>query len=371
MSQKALLFGAAATLAVAIACGGGEKGNPVSPSASPAGQADAGAEGETLKVTAPTPTAPANGSRLDTFTPVLTVTASTAKYQTGVALAHRFQLLNGSTVVAEFRTAGTTWTVNASLNENATYGWRVRGEQGAAFGPWSPTWTFTTPEQPKGYVRGNEVYDPLVNGTTVGQVHGPVTFIPGQGVRLDSFESYITYQLSEPLTQGEYSLLATGLDENNDGNKTKLFSMWNGDYNDPVAGCGLTCNSYRMSVELRGDDFGQGGSVAWRFITGDDSREVDTEGSERRKVTFTRAATYLWQATWRGRFDLRIFEGGAGGREIYSFGKNYSGTYRPTPHIVVVGSAPSRSGPGDSSVPGAVIRQVWVSGSPRPSFANK
>ena len=48
-----------------------------------------------------------------------------------------------------------------------------------------------------------------------------------------------------------------------------------------------------------------------------------------------------------------------------------SGVYDPSPHIVYLGSPETRSGPDSQSVPGIILRQVWVSRNPRPAFANK
>ena len=66
-----------------------------------------------------------------------------------------------------------------NLQNKTTYGWRARGEQGALFGPWSATWTFITPDQPQAYIRGGELYDPLIRREDDGRGVGPVTFIPG------------------------------------------------------------------------------------------------------------------------------------------------------------------------------------------------
>jgi hypothetical protein len=360
MSQRVLLFGAVATLAVVIACGGGEKGNPVSPSSSAAGGADAGAGGETLKVTAPTLKSPANGARLEAFGPTLDVNPATAKFTTNVPLAHRFQILNGSTVIAEFRTSGTTWVVDANLNENTSYGWRARGEQGGAFGPWSDTWTFTTPEQPEGYIRGNELYDPLFNGRTVGQIVGPVTFIPGVGAKIEGPASYIQYNLPQTLTGGEFSILVTNMRTNTEGDKTKVMAMAEGDAD-------ITTNDRRFTIEKRGNP---PGTIAWRVLTS--NQQIDTVGAERVRREFDPNQTYFWRASWgNNRFDLLIKNGGVNGNTIYSFGKNYRGVYDPNPHRAYIGGPAGRAGLDSGSVDGMIVRQVWISSRPRPSFANK
>jgi hypothetical protein len=363
MSKKLYLFGVAVALATAVACGSGDKSsNPVSPSAGgTVGGGDALANGTTLKVTPPTPLAPANGSTLNTFGPALRITASTFKFQGAGRITHRFQLLNGSTVVAEATTAGTSW-VPPNLQNKTHYGWHARGEQGGRFGPWSETWTFTTPDQPEGYIRGNELYDPLYTGKTIGRITGPVTFVPGLGVRLEDFGSYIKYFLPHTLSAGEFSILVTNLEYNTEGGKTKMMAMMEGDDNNSI-----TVNDRRFTIEKRGNP---PGVVAWRVLTS--NQQIDTVGAERRQVRFNPRSTYLWKTTWgRNRFDLEIKEGGANGRTIYRFGKNYRGVYDPNPHRAFIGGPAGRGGLASGTVPGIIVRQVWISSNPRPAFANR
>jgi hypothetical protein len=358
--KKLILSGLAVTLAIAVACGGDKK-SPTSPSATDATtDAAAGPDGITLKATAPGQVSPANGATLEDFNTALVITKSTGKFEQGESFAYRFQVLNGSTVVKEIRQQSLTWTPE-DLAENTTFGWRARAEQGSYFGPWSATWTFKTPEQPEGYIRGNELYDPLVNGKTIGQIIGNVTIIPGQGAKLNDSASYIRYILPETLEDGSFSILVTNILNNTDGNKTKLFAMSQGDSD-------ITTNPRRMTIEKRGTV--PGGPIAWRVITSRD--QIDTVGGERVTRTFDPSHDYLWTATWGNfRFDLRIKDGGVNGKEIYSFGKNYDGYYDPSPHYAFIGGPTGRSGLQAGSVPGVIIRQVWISSRPRPNFANK
>ena len=361
MSRQLYLCGLAAALAAAIACGSGDK-SPVSPSGG--GTADAGGVGpggETLKVTVPNPLAPANGSTLKTFAPSLQVTASTPKFQGSGKITHRFQLLNGSTVLADTTTGGTSW-VPPNLQNKTTYSWRARGEQGSRFGPWSATWTFTTPDQPEGYVRGNELYDPLYTGKTIGRSVGGTTFVAGLGVRLDGLGSYVKYYLQQTLEAGEFSILATHLDYNTEGGKTKIMAMMQGDNDQDI-----TVNDRRFTIEKRGDP---PGIIAWRMLTS--RQKIDTVGPERVARRFNPRQTYLWTARWGGgHFNLTIKEGGANGSTIYSFGKSHRGVYDPSPHRAFIGGPAGRGGINSGSVPGVIIRQVWISPRPRPGFANR
>ena len=361
MAKTWYLCGAAAALAITVACGSGDKGNPVSPTAGGSvGAGQVGPQGETLKVTAPAPQAPANGSTLDTFTPTLTVTRSTFKFQGTGAITQRFQLLNGSTVLREFTTSGTTWKPT-NLANKTTYGWRARGEQGAKFGPWAETWTFTTPDQPEGYSRPGELYDPLIDGKTVGDIHGAVTFIPGVGAKLENFTSYIQYRLPQTVVQGEFSILVTGVPDNTEGGKTKMMAMSEG-----LAD--LITNDRRFTLERRGNPKG---IIAWRMISHRD--QIDTIGNAQRKyVRFSANQVYLVRAVWRNQFlTITINEGGATGKEIYRMGKHYRGLYDPNPHYAFAGAPIGRSGVEAATVPGMIVRHLWLSVNPRPAFANK
>jgi hypothetical protein len=365
---RVVKFGAAVvcTLSVVAACSK-KPATPSSPSTAEQVSAEANADGSTLKATAPTLQSPANGARIEGFDPiVLTIANSSAIYLPNTPLSYRFEVTNAAGAVVENALvaggSGTTsHTIAAELDSEASYQWRVRPEFQGNAGPWSARNAFVSP-QSVGYMRGAELYDPLTNGKTIGSIVGPVTFIPGVGVRLEGHESRIVYQLPEPLEDGEFSALITNVATNTEGGKTKVFGM--------AAGYGdQTVNPARMTVEKRGD--GPTGGIAWRFLTSDGDG-VDTIGAERVAREFDPAKTYFWEADWRdGFFNLRIDEGGVGARNIYNFGKRYGGFYRADPHVIYLGSGPARGGPSSMTVPGMVIRQVWVSQRRRPAFANK
>jgi hypothetical protein len=236
----------------------------------------------------------------------------------------------------------------------------VRAEYQGNTGPYSTLASFIAP-RPKGYINGSELYDPLTDGTTVGRIHGPVTFIPNVGARLESFDSWISYELPVPLQNGEYSALMTGMDTNTEGNKTRVIAMAEG-YGD------VSDNPARMTVEKRGDN--PPGAIAWRFITSND--QIDTIGEERVVREFDAGQVYFWEADWRNNyFNVMIRIGGVTGPIHYNFGKRYGGFYRPEQHVIYAGGGPARGGPESQTVPGMIIRQIWVSERPRPSWANQ
>jgi hypothetical protein len=362
MNKKLSLIAAAGFMALALACGD-KAPNPAAPttaSTAVGGDSPALADGSTLKVPAPTPVSPANGAQLEDFNVVLKVNPVKALFTDDTTFAYRFQILLGGNVLREFRTSSSTeWTI-PDLDNNVTYSWHARAEKGAYFGPWSSTFTFRTPDVPQGYIKGGELYDPLTAGTTVGRIVGPVTFIPGVGAKLETLSSYIEYRLPQTVVGGEFSILVTNMIFNTEGDKTKVMAMSQGEAN-------ITESDRRFTIEKRGNP---AGTVAWRVITSTD--QIDTSGAERIVVNFSPSNTYFWKATWgNGQFNLLIKNGGANGNTIYNFGKRYGGVYDPNPHVAYIGGPGGRAGANSGTVPDIIVRQVWLSSRPRPSFANK
>ena len=346
--------------------------NPSAPSATASAGLALNADGSSLKVSAPTAVSPINGVHLEQQTPLtLVITNSTGSYASGIALAYRFEVLNpagaivyASPLVSQGSGSTTSHTVSADLEGEAPYTWQARGVFEGITGPVSARASFFAPPT-DGYIKGNELYDPLINGKTVGEIHGAVNFEPGVGIRLLDQTSYVSYQLPQTLNSGEISALVWNITSGTPGTKTKVFSMSQG-FDD------ITTNPRRFTVEKRGST--DAGAVAWRVITSED--QIETIGQERQAFKFLFTTLYYWRATFgddgrNGFFNLTINEDGVGGRNMYDFGKDYSGSYNPRPHNVYLGSPPSRSGPDNQTVPNMVIRQLWVSSRPRPVYAMK
>lgn len=136
-------------LTFSLACSGTGQG-PASPSATGSSSAPAtGPDNSTLKVTAPTPTLPANGANIDTFQPTFTTANSTGVYVGTATLSYRFwfQPEGGAAieVVVASGQGTTSFKVAEDLAASTKYSWKARAESGTFFGPWSATWTFTTP----------------------------------------------------------------------------------------------------------------------------------------------------------------------------------------------------------------------------------
>jgi hypothetical protein len=350
-------------LAVAASCGK-DSPSPASPSAALPGDASASSGGSTLKVTAPTPVSPVNGQKPDQLT--LVIENSTGKFSTGLPLAYRFEIYNagGARVYqSDLVPAGNGQTrhdPSADLVADQPYSWQARAEYAGAAGPWNARSNFIASAN-VGYIRGNELYDPLINGKTVGNVVGPHEWIPGVGLKLLGHESYVAYELPQTLNEGEFSVITTNLAWNTKGGKTKIMAMAEG-YGDIIT------NNRRMTIEKRGDP---PGIVAWRLITHHD--QIDTEGPEREEVFFDTNEHYLWEVTFRGNFfNVQIRKGAGNGEDIYDRGKHWEGDpYDPIPHVVYLGAPIGRSGMDGASVPNVIYRHLWVSARDRPGSINK
>lgn len=368
MQQKGLLwFGAVALAAVAVACGGNDQKpvNPTSPSGSAAVNGSTSATGDsvTLKVNGPTPTSPTGGARLTSMDAVLSFQAATGKYVQGESYTYRVQLLSaGGTLIEEQTGKGVTYTMRTGLDSDTAYNWRVRAELEGHVGAWSANASFKSMERPTGYLRGNELYDPLTEGRTVGRVVGPVEWIPGVGVKLLGDESAIEYKLGATCDNCEFSMIVGNVGGGSGTDKSKIMTMREDNGLDPGNREFLVDNDRRMTVEKRGD-----GSLAWRFITHGD--QVDTIGAERVQAGVRDDNFYLWTSSWANNvFNVRVQLLPAM-QTIYNFGKHFNGAYDPNPHVAYAGSGTTFGGHG--TVKNMIVRQVWLSAKARPSWANQ
>ena len=297
-SQKILALGLTVVAFSAVSCGGSKSATPITPTPTPTPPP------VTVTLTAPAHVTPADDAQTSTLQPELTVVNATSS-QSGVK-TYEFEVSSASDFtaivvrtdnVAENANGQTAWTVSRPLQGTTRYWWRARIKQGSSIGPWSTPTRFRS--RIEGFNRAGELFDPLTNGSTVGTLIN-ATLLPGQGVRLDSLGSRVTYTLPQNLPEGEFSLLATGLNSNSDGDSTKLFSMQQGSTD-------MTTNPYRATIEKRDH-----GTITFRFIAGDVNARAD---STREDFVFNPSAVYFWKFTWGNGFArLVVLEGGENGR---------------------------------------------------------
>ena len=121
-------------------------------------------------------------------------------------------------------------------------------------GPWSSVASFKSPVG--GYIKNQEIFDPLTNGKHVGRLAREVTFMGAQGVRLDGRESVVEWHaMPQTLTGGELSAIITNLGNGSEEWKTKVLSMLADD------GVNVTDNEYRVTIDKR-TSLGRSGAPA-------------------------------------------------------------------------------------------------------------
>jgi len=223
-------------------------------------------------------------------------------------------------------------------------------------------------------MRAGELYDPLIHGETVGLIVGSATFLPGQGIQLNSgaggVVGYVKYVLPQTISNGEFSMDVAGLRANGQGDKAKVFGMQQGpDDSDFVT------NLYRIDIQYRGVNGVPPNCIQFRVLYGSATDtsvryEPDTAKRNASVVLLNPATTYYWKATWGSVFNLFMREGGAAGTgpTLYDFSiPTPKGSYQPNPHYAYLGAPPARSGPEAASIPGSIYSNVWLGNKPRPT----
>jgi hypothetical protein len=348
-----------------MACSKHEQ-TPVSPGSSTTGtDSPAAPDGSTLKATKPVPVSPINNAQPDQL--VFTATKSHGKFA-DIPLSYEFEVYNASNtrvytsgVVGAGTGDNVTHTAtSANLAFDAPHTWRVRAVYQEARGPWSDNGSFRSPAG--GYIRGNELFDPLTNGPSiVMEAQNNVTWMPGVGVRLNARDSVVQYRLQAPCVDCEMSAYMTNLGNGSEEWKTKVLSMLRGD------GINITDNPYRATIDKRTQWENQGSRI--RFTMCSQKFNPSEECGEPRGgfQNWNRAQTYFWKFEWRaGSARLRVWEGGKNGRQIEDISGGYDAPYAPNPHLVRLGSVGGRAG--SDTNPGTIIWNIWVSPRPRPDL---
>lgn len=376
MQKKWFLLGFAAVAAFAIACGESTK-TPSSPTGTVGSDtAAAAADGSTLKINAPTLSAPANNSTADSLTPNLVLQNATSKYVQATIPTYQFQVVdsaNATVYDSGAVGAGASLTGHRvpadKLKAEQTYRWRARGTSGTAVGPWSGYFAFTTPKgiSDAGYQTATTLWDPLTNGKSIG-VPTNMEFSTS-GARTISNEATIRYDLLQTISAGEFSFYAYNLNPLSVGDKTKMFSMQEGTGD-------ITTNDYRFTIEKRGATYPAPGQVRIRCIVGDNDDHGRIFDSAPLQPPLVKNVWYFVRLAWgAGRIRLQIFNAngdtGALGSSVLDYDMGYgSYTYKPVPHVAWIGAPVGRAGAQDASVPNMTVKWVWIgaAGTPRPGF---
>jgi hypothetical protein len=367
LRSKIFITLGASVLGLALACSR-QSPAPMSPSSHPASNTDDGVGGSTLKADAPVLVSPINDQQAPD-NPTLSAKPTKMDFDgVSTGLQYRFEVYNaaGAKIVDSGLLNQPTFQVNEKLVYRQRHTWRVRAELQGRVTPWSDTGSFLSFEG--GYIRGDEVYDPLYNGETVGQIFNDTTFLGDQGLRLNTNISYVKYVIPTTITVGEFSMEVMGLAANAPGDKSKVFGM-STDSDDFIT------DPYRFDVQYRGLNGSPPNAITFRMLWGsaDDPNlryEPDTNTRFNSIYVLDPNTVYFFRALW-GRNEVRVLlrEGGVNGRNIYEVAVPARlGTYNPQPHFAYLGTPPGRSGAESATVPGVIFRKVWISSRPRPQL---
>jgi hypothetical protein len=347
----------------------GDSGTPLTPSAA-----------LSKLLTAPTAVSPSDQAQLPSLRPTLTVASSpgtttetrtyefqvsdTSDFSTTSSPAS-FPVIARQSGVAE-RPGTTSYTPDFDLQPATRLYWRARLVQGNAASGWTPTRSFNTAIA--GYNRPGELYDPLVNGTSIGTPVGSTTFIPDQGIRLNDGFAYVRYQLAQPLSVGEFSLEIAGLHPNGPGAKLKLFEMSDSAanvYNSP----------WLFTVQYRGVNGNPDNALSFKMRLADPTFQLEADATDRslHVVSLDPSNFYFFRAMWNNGFRM-IIQNSVGSGTFYDL--EYKSTdyfaqrlilYQPTPHFAYLGGNDQREGPESGSFPGEIVRNVFISNHARPT----
>ena len=334
MKHRSLSFMCVSVLVAAtVACNDSSK-SPAEPTPP--------AQGADLKASAPSPQSPVNDQKVSGQ---VTLTAGTATLQfgSGVALQYRFQVLNGSTVVATSNLMNSPqWTVPTQLAGNQRHTWQVRAEAQGAAGPWSSAASFIAPDPAI-------IDDPLTNGRTVGIQRGG-QFIPGQGWQSTSLFDGIDYDIETCSNcTVEFDVTNFGKKEGEGFNRDlKWMSM--GDASAFGDFATFRNHPWKMHLEQRGDGDGTGMKMIWRNGDAGEGDPGDHTGKLDSGPNWQSNQVFHFRVSWNPDGFTAAVNG-----QIW-FEDGFNGAYAPPRHRVSLGCYPR----GESFVNSAIWRNVRI-----------
>ena len=325
-------------------------------------------------LTKPVADSPGDGAQLDNIRPTLTVVNGTPN-QSGTR-TYEFQISDNSaftasanavssTEVSEDSSGRTKFTVGQDLQPTTTYYWHARVSQGTSKSDWSDTRSFKT--KLVGFNRPGALYDPLVNGETVGSIGGSgnITWVPGEGIRMNDELAYVVYELPQVLSSGEISVEVTGLHPDGPLGKPRIFSILD------RLGVIASSSRYSMNVQYRGAGGNPNNCIAWKAIFGDNSQSLEATTAQRFSSVYLLdpSKVYLWQGIWTpNSFRLVVKEGSTTGSVVYDLGvQSATGNWNPAKMFAFLGTNNGSFVEFDGTYAGMTLRNLWVGSTPRPS----
>src|SRR5439155_17829116 len=103
---------------------------------------------------------------------------------------------------------------------------------------------------------------------------GSTTFVAGKGIQLNDGNSYVRYQLQQPLGAGEFSMEVYGLRPNYPGGKPKIFSMSDSTFD-------VYRSPYLLVAQYRGTGGNPDNSIAFKALLGDPFFKLEPDAGTR------------------------------------------------------------------------------------------
>jgi hypothetical protein len=298
-------------------------------------------------LTAPGSPSPSGGTRLTDTRVTLTVNNAPGTL-TGVKYRFEWSELdsfpdNSRTGSAEDIEAGsttTTYTITDTLTPGFTYFWRARAYTATITGEWSATETFVTAN--RGFVRGQEIYDPLTEGTTVGTRVGGA-FIMGQGWKALGQSDGIDYNIPTcTACTVEFDATDFGKGEGRRVRKDlKWLSMGDGSTWENFSA--FRNHHWKMHLEQRGDGDGTGMKLIWRNGRNGDGDPGDHDTKLMHTgIDWRPSAVFHFTLTWDpGGYTIWVGEKQSDGRVTGNrvwFQSTFTRAYAPGNHRISIGT---------------------------------
>ena len=330
MIQRAILAftGLAAAALIAFGC----SNNSSSSSSS------GGGSGPSVTISAPAIISPTNGA---TVSGQVTLTVSNATVSGGGAATYSFQIATdsgfGSIVaqtsgVAQGTGGRTSWTATPSATGELF--WRAQAVSGGTPGPFSGVGNFEFQDGPITAGRTDEVllFDPLTDGTTLGNVGGGQ--FTDEGWLVIASSNFIVYDMPT-IEDGFLEFDIKGLDIRNPTRDARhLFFMW-----DPSLGSDMTVNRYRVSLQkLDGRSSINDRWLRLRFIT--QGRQFDESSTFR---GWTPEQTFRVRIEWGREGEVLVCRVFIDNDQKIFF--QYPRVYNPATHRIELGAAPRAETP--------------------------
>ncbi len=326
-------------------------------------------------LTAPVLESPTDDEQLNSLRPTLKVKNGTSSQASG-ARTYEFELSTDSAFssvavtrsnIPEDATGSTGVAIDQDLQSTARYHWRARMTQGGTSSAWSATGRFKT--KPVGYNSPGALYDPLISSETVGRLGGSgnITWMPGQGIRMNDQFAYVVYDLPQVIRSGEISVEVTGLGLGGSPGKGRIFSILD------RLGVLPSQAKHQLNVQYRGVGGAPDNTITWKVVLGDNTTAVEPNTTERFQsvVVLDPSKVYLWQAFWSPTSArVVVKEGGTTGPVLYDRKKDaYSNTHdwNPDAMHVFLGTNNATYTGFDGTREGMTLRNLWVGSMPRPA----